>query len=206
MSAQCLEAWGSHPVRLSLGSSSKITSVTLAGGALWKVKTCDPWPSRRRIWKLDPWPQPALFLGLPPSKDWIELDSTGRRCGHHKDGTETKPKKTSLWHHTPLQKACGWWPQPRNSKTLAPREKSDDQPRQHIKKQRHYFANKGPSSQGYGFSSGHVWMWELDYKERWALKNWCFWEKQKTSFEKSWSVGEDSWESLGLQGDPTSPS
>ena len=44
-----------------------------------------------------------------------------------------------------------------------------------IKKQRHYFANKGPSSQGYGFSSGHVWMWELDYKESWAPKNWCFW-------------------------------
>ena len=43
-----------------------------------------------------------------------------------------------------------------------------------MKKQRHYFANKGPSSQGYGFSSGHVWMWELDYKESWALKNWCF--------------------------------
>ena len=47
--------------------------------------------------------------------------------------------------------------------------------RQHIKKQRHYFVNKGPSSQGYGFSSSHVWMWELDYKESWALKNWCFW-------------------------------
>ena len=41
--------------------------------------------------------------------------------------------------------------------------------------QRHYFANKGPSSQGCGFSSSHVWMWELDYKESWALKNWCFW-------------------------------
>ena len=48
--------------------------------------------------------------------------------------------------------------------------------RQHIKKQRHYyFAKKGPSSQGYGFSSGDVWMWELDYKESWAPKNWCFW-------------------------------
>ena len=46
---------------------------------------------------------------------------------------------------------------------------------QDIKKQRHYFANKGPSSQGYGFSSSHVWMWELDYKESWAPKNWCFW-------------------------------
>ena len=50
-----------------------------------------------------------------------------------------------------------------------------DQPRQHIKKQRHYFANKGLSSQGYGFSSGHLWMWELDCEESWALKNWCFW-------------------------------
>jgi len=58
---------------------------------------------------------------------------------------------------------------------LAPWKKSYDQSRQYIKKQRHYFANKGPSSQGYGFSSGHVWMWELDYKESWALKNWCFW-------------------------------
>ena len=47
--------------------------------------------------------------------------------------------------------------------------------RQHIKKQRHYFANKGPSSQSYGFSSSHVWMWDLDYKESWALKNWCLW-------------------------------
>ena len=44
-----------------------------------------------------------------------------------------------------------------------------------ILKSRHYFANKGPSSQGYGFSSSHIWMWELDYKERWVQKNWCFW-------------------------------
>ena len=50
-----------------------------------------------------------------------------------------------------------------------------DQYRQHIKKQRYYFANKGLSSQTYGFSSGHVWMWELDPKESWALKNCCFW-------------------------------
>ena len=54
-------------------------------------------------------------------------------------------------------------------------EKIYYQPRHHIKKQRHYFAHKGPSSQGYGFSCGHVWMWELDHKESWALKNWCFW-------------------------------
>ena len=60
-------------------------------------------------------------------------------------------------------------------KTFAPWKKSYDQPRQHIKKQRRYFVNKGPSSQRYGFSSSHVWMWELDYKESWAPKNWCFW-------------------------------
>ena len=58
---------------------------------------------------------------------------------------------------------------------LSPWKKSFDQPRQHIKKQRCYFANKGPSSQSYGFSSSHVWMWEFDYKGSWMLKNWCFW-------------------------------
>ena len=60
-------------------------------------------------------------------------------------------------------------------RTLAPWNKSYDQPRQFIKKQRHYFVNKGLSSQSYGFSSGHVWMGELDYKESWAPKNRCFW-------------------------------
>ena len=64
-----------------------------------------------------------------------------------------------------------------------------------MKKQRYYFANKGPSSQGYYFSSGHVWMWELDCEESWVLKNWCFWTV----------VLEKTRESLGLQGDPTSP-
>ena len=58
---------------------------------------------------------------------------------------------------------------------LAPWKKSYDQPRQHIKKQRHYFVNKGPSIQSYGFSSSHGWMWELDHKEGWAPKNWSFW-------------------------------
>ena len=57
---------------------------------------------------------------------------------------------------------------------LAPWKKSYDQPRQHIRKQRHV-ANKRPSSQCYCFSSSHVWMWELDHREGWALKNWCFW-------------------------------
>ena len=69
----------------------------------------------------------------------------------------------------------------------APWKESYDKSRQCIKKQRHYFADKGPSGQSYGFPSSHVWMWELDHKEGWALKNWCF------------ELWEDSWESLGLQ-------
>ena len=60
-------------------------------------------------------------------------------------------------------------------KTLILQKKSYDKPRQHIKKKRHYFANKGLSSQSYAFSSSHVQIWELDYKEIWAPKNWCFW-------------------------------
>ena len=58
---------------------------------------------------------------------------------------------------------------------LAPWKESYDQLREHIKKQRHYFANKDPSSPSYGLSNSHVWIWELDHKESWALKNWCFW-------------------------------
>ena len=57
---------------------------------------------------------------------------------------------------------------------LASGKKSHNQPIKHIKKQRHYFANKGPSSQSYIFSNSHVWMWELNHKESWMLKNWCF--------------------------------
>ena len=71
----------------------------------------------------------------------------------------------SLWTVTAAMKlkdACPW-------------KKSFDKPRQHIKKQRHHFADKGPYSQSYDFSSSHVWMWELDCKESWALKNRCLW-------------------------------
>ena len=79
---------------------------------------------------------------------------------------------------------------------LTPWQESYDQPREHIKKQRHYFANKGLSSQSYGFSSSHVLMTELNLKESWVPKNWCFWTVRL----------EKTWESLGLQGDPTSQS
>ena len=71
-----------------------------------------------------------------------------------------------------LQNHCRWWLQPWNCSL---EKKSYDKPRQHIKRQRYYFTNKRPSSQSYGFCSSHVWMWDLDYKESWALKNWCFW-------------------------------
>ena len=74
-----------------------------------------------------------------------------------------------------LQNYCSWRLQPWNEKILVPWKKNCDQPRQHIKKQRHYFADQSPSSQSYGFSSSHVSRWEVDYKEGWAPKNWCFW-------------------------------
>ena len=74
-----------------------------------------------------------------------------------------------------LQNHCRWWLQPWNKKTLTPWKESYHQPRQHIKKQRHYFTNKGPSSQSYDLFCSHVWMLELDSKESWVLKNWWFW-------------------------------
>ena len=80
-------------------------------------------------------------------------------------------------------------------KTLAPWKKSYDQPRQHIKKQRQHFVTKVLSSQSYGFSSSHVWMWNLERKL-----------SAKELMLLKFGVGEDSWESLGLQGDPASPS
>ena len=78
---------------------------------------------------------------------------------------------------------------------LAPWKESYNKPRHRIKNQRCYFADKGLYSQSYGYSSSHVWMWELDHKEGWALKNWCL-----------HGAGEVSWASLGLQGDQASQS
>ena len=89
------------------------------------------------------------------------------------DGETVETESLFSWAPKSLQNH--WWLQPGNYKTLASWKKSYDKPRQHIKKQRYYFANKGPSNQSYGFSSSHVWMWKLDYKQRGAPKNWCFW-------------------------------
>ena len=96
-----------------------------------------------------------------------------------------------------LQNHCRQWLQSWNWKMLSPWKKSYEKPRQNIKKQRNFFANKGPSSQSYGFSSNHEQMWELDHKEGCVLKNWCSWN---VIFQKR----EESWESLGLQRDQTS--
>ena len=97
-----------------------------------------------------------------------------------------------------LQNHCGWWLQAQNFKKMfAPWKKSYDKPRQSNRKQRHHFANKGLCNQSCGFSRSHVWMWELHRKEGWVPKNWCFWT---VVLEKT------LWESLGLQGDPTSQS
>ena len=73
-----------------------------------------------------------------------------------------------------LQNHCRWWLQQWNWKTLAPWKKSYDKHRQHVKKQRHHFSDKDSSSPSYVFSSSHVWMWELDHKEGWMPRNWCF--------------------------------
>ena len=79
---------------------------------------------------------------------------------------------------------------------LALWKESYDQPRQHIKKQRHHFAGKSLYSQSYGFSSSHAQMWELDHKE----------DRAEELMLSNYGVGEEFWESLGQQGDQTSQS
>ena len=118
----------------------------------------------------------AIVHGV--AKSWTQLSEMEKQWKQWEILFSWAPK--SLWMVTAAMK----------KKTLAPWKKSYDQPRQ----QRHYFANKGPSSQSYGFSSSHIWMWELDYKESWAPKDWSFW----TVVLKKTTV----WEPLGLQGAP----
>ena len=95
----------------------------------------------------------------------------------------------------PWQTLFSWAPKSLQMVTAVKKLKDAyDKPRKHIEKQKHHFASKGLYSQSYGFSSSHIWMWELDHKEGWVPENWCFWTV----------VGEDSWESLGQQGDQIS--
>ena len=78
-----------------------------------------------------------------------------------------------------LQNHFEWWLQPWNLKVLAPWKKNYDKPRQCIKKQRHHFTDKGLYSQSYGFSSSHVWMWELDHKESWRIDAFKLWRSRR---------------------------
>ena len=115
------------------------------------------------------------------------------------------PRESQGWGS--LMGCCPWG---RKSWTRLKRlssSSSSSSSRQHIQKQRHYFANKGLSSQSYGFSSSHVWMWELDYKESWVPKNWCFWTMvlKKTlerpldckEFQPVHPKGDQSWVFIG---------
>ena len=98
--------------------------------------------------------------------------SSGPKTSWQIDG-ETVETETDYFGG--LQNHCRWWLQSWNYKMLAPWKESYYQLRQHIKKQRHHFANKGLYSQSYSLSSSHVWMWRLDHKDSWASENWCFW-------------------------------
>ena len=108
-------------------------------------------------------------VGLKLNIRKIEIMASGPITSWQIDG-DTVRNSGRLYFHR-LQNHCRWWLQPWNKKTLTPWKKSYDQPGQYIKKQRRYFANKGPSSQGYGFTSSYVWMWDLDHKEGWTPKN-----------------------------------
>ena len=88
-----------------------------------------------------------------------------------------------------FQNHHGWWLQLQNEKRLASWRKSYYKPRQCTKKQKYHFVNTGKQSQSYGFFSSHVWMWELDCKEGWAPKNWCF---QTAVLEKTLETPLDS--------------
>ena len=174
------------------------------------VSPCAPSPAhRRQTWSI-PFPLPLLLegrgvvSGTPPPLlvgcwKWGICGLEWAKWGQQNPHTHAW-LQANRWGNIPYliflgSKITADGTAAMKLKEASPWKKSYDQPRQHIKKQRHYFANKGPSSQNHGFSSSHVWIWELDYKERWALKNWCF-----------WTVALKIWESLGLQGDPTSQS
>ena len=128
------------------------------------------------------------WSGLPlPSPFWPHYHMANRRG---KGGSSDRFPFLGLQNH------CRWWLQSWNQTTLCYQQESSDKPRQCIEKQRHYSALKGPYSQDYVIPSGHIWLWELDLKEGRILKNWCLWTV----------VLEDSWKSLGQQGDQTSQS
>ena len=134
--------------------------------------------------------------GLKLNIEKTKIMTSGPNASWQMDGETMETVTDFIFLGTKIN-ASGGCSHEIKKKTLAPWKKSYDQRRQCIKEQRHYFSDKGPSSQSYGISSSHIWKWELDHKEGWPLKNWCF---------LNYAVGEDSRESFGLQGDQTSQS
>ena len=142
--------------------------------------------SRNTRWRRQWHPTPVLWP--PHAKSWLigKDPDAGRDWGQEEKGTTED--EMAGWHHWLDGHEFGWTPGVGDGQgglvccDSWGRKESDTTERliwsdlrQHIEKQRNYFVNKGLSSQGYGFSGSHVWMWELDYKESWTLKNWCFW-------------------------------
>ena len=109
----------------------------------------------------------SLKLNIQKTKIMASSSITSRQIDEEKETVVDLIFLGSSWG--PVDGDCS-----HEIKTLAPCKESYDRPRQHIKKQRHNFADKGPYSQSYGFSSSHIGMWELDHKEARALNNWCF--------------------------------
>ena len=132
-------------------------------GRKWRGTKIPLDESERREWKV------GLKLNIQKTK----IMASGPITSWEIDGETMETVSDFIFGG--LQNHCRWWFQPWNWKMLTPWKKSYDQPRWHIQKQRHYFAKKSPSSQGFGFSSSHVWMWKLDSEESWVLKNCCFW-------------------------------
>ena len=135
------------------------------------VKTSDMqmtpplWQKAKRTWESE---KAGLKLNIQKAK----IVASGPLTSWQIDGETVETVTDFIFC---LQNHCGWWLQPWNLKTLAPWKKSYDKPRQHIKKQRHCFADKGLYSQRYDFSSNHIQMWELDRKQGWGPENSCFW-------------------------------
>ena len=132
------------------------------------------WLKARRNWRVSWWKWRREW------KSWLETQHSKNKdygiwSHHFMANRRGNNGNSERLYYLGLQNHCRWWVQPWNEKTFAPWKKSCVQPRQHIKKQRHYFADKILSNQSYGFSTSHMWMWKLDYKESWELKNWCFW-------------------------------
>ena len=132
------------------------------------------WQKVKRNWRASwwKWKRRAEKAGLKLNIEKTKIMASGPIISWQIDGEKWKQWETLFsWAPKSLQMVTTAM----KLNTLAPWKKSYDQSRQYIKKQRHYFTKKGPSIQSYGFSSSHVWMWELNLKESWALKNWCFW-------------------------------